>query len=120
MAGLLQPDSGEVYICGKLREGLASDDDNEKLRIGMVFQSAALFDSLTIGENVGFTLYEHSDLPEDRIKELVEESLNAVGLKGIQVRLAKAEKKTVSLLNKQYLYLYCCIRIRCLRNCLEG
>lgn len=38
------------------------------LQIGMVFQSGALFDSLTVGENVGFLLYEHSDLPEARIK----------------------------------------------------
>ena len=72
MAGLLGPDEGEVWICGEPREGLLSDEKNPKLKVGMVFQSSALFDSLTVGENVGFKLYEHSKLPEhiilDRIK----------------------------------------------------
>jgi ABC-type transporter Mla maintaining outer membrane lipid asymmetry ATPase subunit MlaF len=51
-----------------------------------VFQSAALFDSLTVGENVGFKLYEHSDLPEEDIKKLIDESLNQFGLAGVQDR----------------------------------
>ena len=68
MAGLLAPDEGEVIIRGKTREGLLSDEKNPRLKVGMVFQSAALFDSLTVGENVGFKLYEHSDLPDEEIK----------------------------------------------------
>ena len=70
MAGLLQPDEGEVYVRGRLRRGLVGDDPagDAELRLGLVFQSAALFDSLTVGENVGFTLYEHSNLPETRIR----------------------------------------------------
>ena len=52
----------------------------------MVFQSAALFDSLTVGENVGFKLYEHSDLPDDVIKGLIAESLAQVGLSGVEDR----------------------------------
>jgi ABC-type transporter Mla maintaining outer membrane lipid asymmetry ATPase subunit MlaF len=70
-----------VYICGKKRQGLISDEDLSGLRIGLVFQSAALFDSLTVRENVGFMLYEHSNLSNERVAELVTESLAAVGLK---------------------------------------
>lgn len=87
MAGLLAPDKGELYICGKKRHGLISDEEISGLRIGLVFQSAALFDSLTVRENVGFMLYEHSNIPKDRIAELVTESLEAVGLKGVEDRL---------------------------------
>jgi phospholipid/cholesterol/gamma-HCH transport system ATP-binding protein len=49
----------------------------------MVFQQAALFDSLTVEENVGFLLYQHSKLPRKRIRELVDRSLEMVGLPGI-------------------------------------
>lgn len=57
------------------------------LRIGLVFQSAALFDSLTVRENVGFMLYEQSNMPPERIAALVTDSLEAVGLKGVEDRL---------------------------------
>ncbi|XP_028770602.1 protein TRIGALACTOSYLDIACYLGLYCEROL 3, chloroplastic-like [Neltuma alba] len=87
IAGLLAPDKGEVYIRGKKRAGLISDEEISGLRIGLVFQSAALFDSLTVRENVGFLLYEHSSMSEDQISELVKESLAAVGLKGVEDRL---------------------------------
>ncbi|BBN06376.1 phospholipid/cholesterol/gamma-HCH transport system ATP-binding protein [Marchantia polymorpha subsp. ruderalis] len=87
MAGLLAPDQGEVYIMGKMRKGLISDEALSGLRIGLVFQSAALFDSLTVRENVGFMLYEHSDLPKEKILELVKDSLASVGLKGVEDRL---------------------------------
>jgi len=85
MAGLLMPDKGTVKIMGETREGLA--DENRNLRVGMVFQSAALFDSMTVGENVGFMLYQHSKLTDKQIREKVEEGLNRVGLKGIEDRL---------------------------------
>uniref|UniRef100_A0A061R711 Putative ABC transport system ATP-binding protein n=1 Tax=Tetraselmis sp. GSL018 TaxID=582737 RepID=A0A061R711_9CHLO len=86
LAGLLTPDAGEVLVKGVPRRGLISDanDANEMLKIGMVFQSAALFDSLTVGENVGFLLYEHTNLPEARIREIVRESLAEVGLKDVE------------------------------------
>ncbi|KAK2361850.1 Protein TRIGALACTOSYLDIACYLGLYCEROL 3, chloroplastic [Trifolium repens] len=87
IAGLLAPDKGEVYIRGRKRGGLISDDEISGLRIGLVFQSAALFDSLTVRENVGFLLYEHSSMPEEQISELVKETLAAVGLKGVEERL---------------------------------
>ncbi|EEF50072.1 abc transporter, putative [Ricinus communis] len=87
MAGLLAPDKGEVYIRGRKRDGLISDQDLSGLRIGLVFQSAALFDSLTVRENVGFLLYENSSMREEQISELVRETLAAVGLKGVEDRL---------------------------------
>ncbi|MBD2578357.1 ABC transporter ATP-binding protein [Oscillatoria sp. FACHB-1406] len=83
IAGLLNPDRGEVYIKGQQRETTIEDNpDDAEVAIGMVFQQAALFDSLTVGENVGFLLYQHSRLPRDRIRALVEEKLEMVGLEG--------------------------------------
>ncbi|MFB2839679.1 ABC transporter ATP-binding protein [Floridanema evergladense] len=82
IAGLLAPDSGEIYIRGRKREGLIEDGENP-LGIGLVFQQAALFDSLTVEENVGFLLYQHSNLSRQKIRELVEEKLEMVGLPGI-------------------------------------
>ncbi|CAL5342981.1 unnamed protein product [Camellia sinensis] len=87
MAGLLTPDKGEVFIRGRRRHGLISDDEISGLRIGMVFQSAALFDSLTVRENVGFLLYENSSMSENQIATLVSQTLAAVGLKGVEDRL---------------------------------
>lgn len=85
MAGLLAPDSGEVYIGGKRRKGLI-EDAPDPLHISMVFQQAALFDSLNVEENVGFLLYQHSRLSRKRIRQLVEERLEMVGLSGISQR----------------------------------
>ncbi|XP_022139091.1 protein TRIGALACTOSYLDIACYLGLYCEROL 3, chloroplastic [Momordica charantia] len=87
IAGLLAPDKGEVYIRGRKRVGLIDDEEISGLRIGLVFQSAALFDSLTVRENVGFLLYENSSLSGDQISALVTENLAAVGLKGVEDRL---------------------------------
>ncbi|XVF30371.1 hypothetical protein REPUB_Repub16aG0051600 [Reevesia pubescens] len=87
IAGLLAPDKGEVYIRGRKRLGLIGDDEISGLRIGLVFQSAALFDSLTVRENVGFLLYENSSMTDDQISQLVTENLAAVGLKGVEERL---------------------------------
>ncbi len=82
MAGLLAPDAGEIYLNGILSQ-TAIDDPNRPVRMSMVFQQAALFDSLNVAENVGFYLYQHSKLPRRRIRELVEEKLELVGLPGI-------------------------------------
>ncbi|MDJ0617092.1 MAG: ABC transporter ATP-binding protein [Calothrix sp. MO_192.B10] len=81
IAGLMEPDTGEVYIEGVKREGLI-EDSKDALGIGMVFQQAALFDSLTVEENVGFLLYQHSKLKRSRIRDLVNEKLDMVGLPG--------------------------------------
>lgn len=85
IAGLLPADSGEIYVQGQKRVGLIEDAE-DPVGIGMVFQQAALFDSLTVGENVGFLLYQHSKLSAQRIRELVEEKLEMVGLGGTSDR----------------------------------
>jgi phospholipid/cholesterol/gamma-HCH transport system ATP-binding protein len=82
IAGLMAPDSGEIYIQGVRRDGLI-EDSTDPIGIGMVFQQAALFDSLTVDENVGFLLYQHSKIPRSRIQKLVKEKLEMVGLSGI-------------------------------------
>ncbi|XP_057491078.1 protein TRIGALACTOSYLDIACYLGLYCEROL 3, chloroplastic isoform X2 [Actinidia eriantha] len=87
MAGLLAPDKGEVFIRGKKRHDLTGNEEISGLRIGLVFQSAALFDSLTVRENVGFLLYENSSMSDDQIAALVTETLASVGLKGVEDRL---------------------------------
>ncbi len=100
IAGLIAPDEGEIYIQGQLRQGLAAEG-KDPIGIGMVFQQAALFDSLTVEENVGFLLYEHSHLPRRRIRELVNEKLDMLGLAGIGDRypaqLSGGMRKRVSL-----------------------
>jgi phospholipid/cholesterol/gamma-HCH transport system ATP-binding protein len=82
LAGLLAPDTGEVWVKGVPRRGLI-EDGKSPIGIGMVFQQAALFDSLTVDENVGFLLYQHSRLPRRKIRELVAQRLEMVGLPGI-------------------------------------
>lgn len=86
IAGLLAPDAGDIYVQGQRREGLA-EDASDPIGIGMVFQQAALFDSLTVDENVGFLLYQHSRLPHRRIRDLVNQRLEMVGLPGIGNRI---------------------------------
>lgn len=85
IAGLLAPDAGEIYVLGQRRHGLIEELE-DPIGIGMVFQQAALFDSLTVDENVGFLLYEHSHLPRQQIQSLVERRLEMVGLSGIRDR----------------------------------
>ncbi|MEH2254622.1 ABC transporter ATP-binding protein [Nostoc sp.] len=79
VAGLLTPDEGEIYVQGVRRDGLI-EDGGQQVGIGMLFQQAALFDSLTVEENVGFLLYQNSKLPRSRIRDLVKEKLEMVGL----------------------------------------
>jgi phospholipid/cholesterol/gamma-HCH transport system ATP-binding protein len=85
MAGLLAPDEGEIYVQGQRRVGLI-EDVADAMGIGMVFQQAALFDSLTVEENVGFLLYQHSNLKPAEIHALVKSALEMVGLPGIADR----------------------------------
>lgn len=82
IAGLLSPDEGEIYVQGVRRDGLI-EDGGQQVGIGMVFQQAALFDSLTVEENVGFLLYQNSKLLRSRIRDLVHEKLEMVGLPSI-------------------------------------
>ncbi|MEL6902346.1 MAG: ATP-binding cassette domain-containing protein, partial [Cyanobacteria bacterium J06606_4] len=85
IAGLLAPDDGEIWIGGKQRIGLI-EDASDPFNVGMVFQQAALFDSLTVDENIGFLLYQHSRLSRSEIQSLVAEALRVVGLPDIADR----------------------------------
>ena len=85
IAGLHAPDAGDVYVAGQKRQGLIGDS-RDPITIGMVFQQAALFDSLTVDENVGFLLYQHSRLSRRQIQQLVTQKLEMVGLSGISDR----------------------------------
>jgi phospholipid/cholesterol/gamma-HCH transport system ATP-binding protein len=85
IAGLLAPDTGDIYIQGQKRQGLI-EDARDPIFIGMVFQQAALFDSLTVEENVGFMLLERSKLSRRKIKELVTQKLEMVGLSEVNQR----------------------------------
>ena len=79
--GLLRPDSGEIYVNGQ-RVDNVREDDLLKMRvdIGMVFQENALFDSLTVAENVGYRLYEETDMPEAQARARVQDVLGFIGL----------------------------------------
>ena len=80
--GLLKPDAGAVWVNG---ERVDQMPEAELLRVradlGMVFQEGALFDSLSVAENVGFKLYEETDMPLDQVRARVEEVLGFVGLR---------------------------------------
>lgn len=81
LIGLTLPTSGQVLIEGQNLFQLSGKDlDNFRLKFGMVFQYAALFDSLTVGENVAFSLREHTRMKEPEIQKVVEEKLALVGL----------------------------------------
>ena len=79
--GLLRPDSGRISVNGH-RIGDMREVDLLKLRadIGMLFQETALFDSLTVQENVGYRLYEETDMPADQVLQRVNEVLGFIGL----------------------------------------
>jgi phospholipid/cholesterol/gamma-HCH transport system ATP-binding protein len=81
---LIKPDEGEVWVNGVNIATLKRQDELDKYRsqIGMVFQSAALFDSLKVWENVGFMFLENTRMPRDKVKALAEEKLKLVGLEG--------------------------------------
>ncbi|MFY9271202.1 MAG: ABC transporter ATP-binding protein [Candidatus Manganitrophaceae bacterium] len=100
--GLMKPDGGQVRIDGIDLATLSEKELSEfRMRFGMLFQGAALFDSFTVAENVGFGLREHTDLSQEKILEIVREKLAMVGLKGIEDRmpadLSGGMKKRVGL-----------------------
>src|SRR3989338_8388039 len=102
LIGLMKPDSGEILIDGKTVSALSFKQLNQlRMRFGMLFQGSALFDSMTVGENVGFSLTEHTDLSQRVVRERVQESLEHVGLKGIEdlkpSELSGGMKKRVAL-----------------------
>src|SRR5215467_14534777 len=79
--GLDDPDSGEILIDG---QSIQSPEVLAKYRMALVFQSGALLNSLTVGENVGLYLSEHRLKPPEEIEHIVAEKLESVGLKGAE------------------------------------
>ena len=79
--GLLRPDSGRIFVNGQ-QVDVMSEHDLLRLRsdVGMLFQENALFDSLTVAENVGYRLYEETAMPLDDVGQRVQEVLGFIGL----------------------------------------
>jgi len=100
--GLLRPDDGQIFLEGQEITAMREKEFNEvRKRFGMLFQGAALFDSMTVGQNVGFPLKEHTDLNDEDIMKVVGEKLRRVGLTGVEnlmpAELSGGMKKRVGL-----------------------
>ncbi len=102
MIGLLRPDSGEIIIDG-VDICCLNAEEFQKLRrrFGMLFQGSALFDSLTVGQNVGFGVERYTDMSPEEQEKVVTESLAKVGLRGVEdlmpFELSGGMKKRVGL-----------------------
>jgi len=85
ITGLIKPDEGEILIEG---EDIVPMGEEELIpirkKMGMLFQGAALFDSLTVAENIAYPLREHLNYTEEEIREVVAKNLSLVGLPGIE------------------------------------
>jgi phospholipid/cholesterol/gamma-HCH transport system ATP-binding protein len=100
--GLLKPTTGRVFVDQQEITELTEEQLMfHRRKIGLLFQHAALFDSMTVGENVMFPLQEHTNMEIPQMLELVEETLTLVGLPGCQHKfpseLSTGEKKRVGL-----------------------
>ena len=102
LIGLIRPTSGEIWIGDtEISRIPEAELDKVRMHMGMVFQYSALFDSMTVGDNVAFGLREHTDMPEEEIQRIVEKKLKLVGLENVAHRmpneLSGGMKKRVSL-----------------------
>jgi phospholipid/cholesterol/gamma-HCH transport system ATP-binding protein len=102
IVGLVRPDSGSIKINGVEVTGLNEREYNKlRMEIGLVFQGGALFDSLSVADNVGFVLNEFMSLDRKTVRERVKDSLALVGLKDVEdlmpSQLSGGMKKRVSL-----------------------
>ena len=100
--GLLKPDSGHIFIDERDITAMNDAELNElRKRFGMVFQGAALFDSMTVAENVALPMREHARMSEQAIRDRVTEKLRLVGLEGVEdvhpASLSGGMKKRVGL-----------------------
>jgi phospholipid/cholesterol/gamma-HCH transport system ATP-binding protein len=84
LIGLEEPDTGEILVDG---QSIQSPEVLAKYRMAMVFQSGALLNSLSVGENVGLYLTEHQLKPPEEIARIVAEKLDSVGLKGTENKM---------------------------------
>ena len=102
LIGLIRPTSGQILVRGRDVARLSEEEwDKLRLRMGMVFQYSALFDSMSVGDNVAFGLREHTDKSEAEIAAIVKEKLALVGLNGVEQmmpnELSGGMKKRVGL-----------------------
>jgi phospholipid/cholesterol/gamma-HCH transport system ATP-binding protein len=89
--GLLRPDGGRIFVNGERIDSMPERDlMRVRTDIGMLFQESALFDSLTVAENVGYRLYEETDMPPDQVRRRVEEVLGFFGLEEYIDRMPSA------------------------------
>lgn len=88
MIGLLKPDSGQVLVEGTDIARMGDRGLNEvRKKFGMLFQEAALFDSMNVAENVAFPLREHTKKKDREIMEIVRENLHSVGLPDVENKM---------------------------------
>ncbi|MCZ6695497.1 MAG: ABC transporter ATP-binding protein [Acidobacteria bacterium] len=100
--GLHRPDAGRVFVDG---EDIVDYDDDQlvpvRKKVAMLFQGGALFDSMSVADNIAYGLREHTDLDEKRIAEIVRAKLALVGLEGVEAlmpaELSGGMKKRVAL-----------------------
>jgi phospholipid/cholesterol/gamma-HCH transport system ATP-binding protein len=79
--GLLRPDSGRIFLNGRRIDDMPEHDLLQvRADVGMLFQESALFDSLTVAENIGYRLYEETDMPDNQVRQRVEEVLGFMEL----------------------------------------
>jgi len=88
ITGLLKPDAGNIFVRDRCINSMNERELNSiRMDFGMLFQNAALFDSLTVGENVSFGLKEHGNYSKNEIQKIVDEKLSMVGLPGISSKM---------------------------------
>lgn len=102
MCGLLRPDAGRVKVDGQDLTAMSEDAlGSVRTRFGMLFQNYALFDFMTVAENVAFPLVRRGGIPEEEIERRVRDRLKAVGLAGSEVKypseLSGGMKKRVGI-----------------------
>ena len=102
LVGIMKPDKGEIYIEGvPMHNATELTWEHMRRKIGILFQDGALFDSLNVFENVSFPIVNHLKLPQNKVKEQVQQLLERVGLPGMELKstseLSIGEKKRVGL-----------------------
>ena len=100
--GLIRPDEGEIYVDGQEITALDERGMNEiRKKFGMLFQGAALFDSMTVWENVGFGLRTQRRLSDQEVRRIAREKLELLGLKNVEdlmpLELSGGMRKRVGL-----------------------